>query len=586
MKKIFPFVLLIVTIFNFACKGPQGPDGSQALTDPSVQPVVVFTYPPANSVGPYSGFQSSITLQFNKDMNRNSMKRVIRIFSVLNDVRLDTSADLSSGSTMTLNAVSTNNTPTPFYWHIGQQYNLTIGGGGIDVNGNVFPGYSMTFEPEPYFRVVSMTPANSAFNVSPGASIQLNFNSVVDSSIFSAIQVTPAVNALWAFATGPFIDSTKISCTPLIQLNDSTITVSVNSTAHNTAGQSIHSAYSSSYKTIPFRVSSSQPPNGSVNIVPANISQFSINFTGPINPASIDSAVSITPEIPWSIITGSGSTIFIQPGAPLRGDTTYRITLSPRIQSNTGSPISAPSSISFSTMPFQVYLISPSSGSSLLSDPGVIQVQFSEAIDTSTVLAAFSLSPFTPGNITYFTRYANGAIVGFDYSFLQTPTSDSTIVTISQSMKSARGKSLPVPFTSIITTPTLSVTGTYPYNLNSNIGIKTSIDVYLNTEVDSTTLASAFSISPQVSGRLLPLSNRAGFEFVPDSAFRAGASYSVTISTALRAKNGSHLLTSYNFSFQTSVFSITSTSPSNGSAGVDLNVPININTNQPLESSS
>jgi hypothetical protein len=62
-------------------------------------------------------------------------------------------------------------------------------------------------------------------------------------------------------------------------------------------------------------------------------------------------------------------------------------------------------------------------------------------------------------------------------------------------------------------------------------------------------MASAFSISPSVSGTLQ--NNGSSFTFTPQSSLAPNTTYTVTVSTALHGNNGTAVAHPYTFSFTT-----------------------------------
>jgi hypothetical protein len=67
--------------------------------------------------------------------------------------------------------------------------------------------------------------------------------------------------------------------------------------------------------------------------------------------------------------------------------------------------------------------------------------------------------------------------------------------------------------------------------------------------VDSSTMASSFSISPAVSGKFQY--STSSFAYVPSSPLTPNITYTVAVSRNLHAKNGTPIKNSYSFSFTT-----------------------------------
>ncbi|HMD14913.1 MAG TPA: Ig-like domain-containing protein, partial [Bacteroidota bacterium] len=233
MRNYLPAVLLLVcSIIAFHCKGSDGPVGPagesyESLTDPAVKPLVMTTYPSNKSVGPYLDYTNRVTIWFNKIMDRTSMKHALHLTSSLGDVQLDTtSVSVQNTNAFTIAPLDARGSSYKFLWKINQQYSLTVDSGAVDVNGNVLgSAFTMTFTPEPYFRVISMAPVAGTTEVGTTSTITLTLNSPVDSSFFSFIHISPALTGQWIYTPGfPGPDSTVIKYSFKNAMNDSEYT--------------------------------------------------------------------------------------------------------------------------------------------------------------------------------------------------------------------------------------------------------------------------------------------------------------------------------------------------------------------------
>src|SRR5262245_37218580 len=96
MKQIIAVAVLALILFNLSCTGPTGPagppgSGLESLSDPRIQPKVVYSNPPANSTGPYADFENNqIQIRFNKIMDRSSVRRAITLSSPETKAYIDT----------------------------------------------------------------------------------------------------------------------------------------------------------------------------------------------------------------------------------------------------------------------------------------------------------------------------------------------------------------------------------------------------------------------------------------------------------------------------------------------------------------
>src|SRR5258708_714703 len=117
----------VLSIWVCACKGPSGPmgpngDGYESLSNPHIQPVVVFTDPSGGGIGTFDSY-NQFQIRFNKYMDIASLKRAIRFSSALGDVSTDTSAVSSStGDLITVSAGGSGGTRDGFLWRIAEPY--------------------------------------------------------------------------------------------------------------------------------------------------------------------------------------------------------------------------------------------------------------------------------------------------------------------------------------------------------------------------------------------------------------------------------------------------------------------------------
>lgn len=112
-------------------------------------------------------------------------------------------------------------------------------------------------------------------------------------------------------------------------------------------------------------------------------------------------------------------------------------------------------------------------------------------------------------------------------------------------MKSRAGSSLASPYAfSFLTTPfQISI---YPSDGSTGVSRGTQVQVDCNSKYDTSTVREAFSITPTVSGALQLSGNEyyyPSFVFFPTSntSFAANTQYTVTVSTALKAIDGTSL---------------------------------------------
>lgn len=347
-RNLLPCTVLFFLLSCEGSRGPMGPpgEGYDALTDERIKPVIIFTYPSDGSTGPNDVY-NQIQIRFNKIMDIASLRRAIQFTSSLNDISTDTTSIVSlAGDLIVVSAGGPMGSKSGFRWRIGQPYTMTISTKAVDVNGNhlVYP-HSMTFTPEPYFRIRIATPKDHTFNISTRPKIRLTFNSLLDSSILPAVSITPSINGTWR-AQGVNLSFLPDFSTRLEVGTEYTISLSV--AGQDYLGNSLPSPANFRFTTIPFRVSSTLPINGAVAM--QRTSPISFTLTGPVDTSTIRSAITLVPDVLGTMSYYSpGNRIYFTPAVMFAPAKVYTVTLSTSLLSSSGKNLSAPFTLSFST---------------------------------------------------------------------------------------------------------------------------------------------------------------------------------------------------------------------------------------------
>lgn len=458
MRKLLVVNLILLVILSLSCEGPMGPAGPQgpagdigSLTDPTIMPKVISTYPPANSTGPYEFFNyyssNIIQVRFNKIMDHGSLKRAFSITSPDLAVRIDTSAIYSYGGDL-FRLYVYDSLGYSYMWKFGITYTFGIAASAKDVNGNALnPAYSMTFTPEPYFRIKNIYPPNGAQNVGTSSSISLMFNSPVDTSIFSSIQITPPISGRWHIDS---YDSTYLYYYYSNALShNTTYTINVQQGAKDKYGNQLQQPFNSTFTTLAFRVSSTYPKNGMENISLTN--SVEIYFTNYLDTSTIRRSFSITPNVSGylNFYTNSSYIYFNHYSDEFIPETTYTVKIDTSIRSVSGDKLLSPYQFSFKTAPFKITYIYPYDGSTNVSRYlSYISVECNSRIDTSTIRSSFSIPGIT-GSFYYYYGSSN-----FYFYPTNTPfeANRTYTATISTSLKSIKGARLKEPYSFSFTT--------------------------------------------------------------------------------------------------------------------------------------
>jgi hypothetical protein len=410
----------------------------------------------------------------------------------------------------------------------------------------------MTFEPEPYFRVRNSSPQNGALNVSVTGSLNLTFNSPIDTSSFSALRITPPVSGYWRYlkTKGVSQDSTSITYgfSGSRMLTSSMYTISINDTMHDKQGHLLQGGFSSSFSTYPFELTNTYPQDGSINVQPLN-HQVYIYFNDLVDTSTIRSAFSISPNIAGSLLLSyDGSYIIFNSVSDLPVNTLFTVKIDSTLRSKSGDKLSESYSFSFTTGSFQISFTSPSNGSTGLFGNEFIRVYCNSTIDTASIRSSFNISPSLPGLFgmdspsTYFTF---APILPYHANTTYT-------VVISSSLKSLSGNALSSPYTFSFTTAPFDVANSYPPNGSTGISRYTPVFFGFSSQIDTGTVRNAMSITPAVNGTINfnnePTYN---FEYRSNEELLANTVYTVRLDTTLHSINGDPLNSAYSFSFAT-----------------------------------
>jgi hypothetical protein len=442
MKKRLILFLTSIVILSFTCRGPVGqigPSSSESLIDPNIQPKVIFTNPPMNSKGPYDGYQY-ILIRFNKIMDLSSLREAIHLFSLYDQIAINTEVYSDEGDIVKVYAF------TPDYYGgdiidgVGHVFKLTIESSAKDINGNYLQtAFSMTFEPEPYFRVRSIWPKNDATEIplSAGSSnyIRITFNSAINDSILELIKISPVLTSQWRLA-----DSiTVVNSYSNLNIN-TTYTINISSAAHDKYGNYLSEAFNSSFTTKRFQVSTITPSNGSKDIrLDANVY---VRMTGKIDTSTIRAAFQINPMVDgYFTLYMNADYFYFFPKIELLPETNYTVTIDSTIRSISGNKLLSPYIFKFSTAPFKVSSTSPTDGASEVSRASDIYVYFNAGIKSDIVPTAFGITGGVTGTFsihdTYFSFKPNSILSAYT----------TYTVLISTLMESKGAAHLKVPYT-------------------------------------------------------------------------------------------------------------------------------------------
>ena len=361
----FSVLTMFVTaaLFLAGCKDDAVVYGPDDLTNPAVQPAIIFTSPTAGSVGPYKNlynsaeYQAHFILRFNKLMRKASfVPGTIRVLGFERPVVVTlferyfirfekTSGDDYYNDFLEF-AIRDSLSYNYMDYRIGQTYTVVIGTEAEDINGNHLTAtYSFSFEPEPSFRVIMTSPKDGSVNNDPSSAVNVHFNSRIDQTIRPRLHIAPQITGAWYFTdysgdVATFLPSTSFPY-------NSTYNVTVDAGAADIYNNQLAQQFVSSFRFAPFQLSYSYPQDGAENF-PTSTGSFYFQFNGAIDTNSIRPSFSITPPVTGTILTGGGGFTFVF-SSSLVPSTAYTITISSGLKAMDGTHLVPPATITFTT---------------------------------------------------------------------------------------------------------------------------------------------------------------------------------------------------------------------------------------------
>jgi hypothetical protein len=175
-------------------------------------------------------------------------------------------------------------------------------------------------------------------------------------------------------------------------------------------------------------------------------------------------------------------------------------------------------------------------------------VYFNSPIDSNSIKNNITISPYVSGR--WKTEYYDMRDIIFypDSGFKGNTWYE---ITFSTGIKDTFNNHLPSPITLRFKTISFIVNSTYPWNGQQNVYLWENISTTFSAYIDTSSVRSAFNISPPVNGMFTYSYYPIQFTFDPYQYLLQYTTYTVTIGTSLRSMAGDTLKTPYVFSFKT-----------------------------------
>ncbi|HLF15280.1 MAG TPA: Ig-like domain-containing protein [Bacteroidota bacterium] len=574
-------LLALVLMSIFGCEGPEGPptDGTEALSDPAVIPEVIYTYPPANSIGPYPdltgwycdgsgcGNVTQLQVRFNKYMDPSSVRTSIHLASPSDRLFVDSTRVVLAGNDIVMvRPVERVYSGSPFLFLVGESYRLTVDSAARDMNGNNLRApFTMTFVPEPEFRVKSIDPRDGQVEVTRGTSLTIALNSRVDSGFFSHVRIDPPIDGRW----GVYYDSSTVRFRPSPSENGwlpgTMFTVSVDTAAADIFGNRLRERFVSRFTTQAFRVISSTPAPGSVGFEPYN--DVALIFNDAVDTSTVKSALRIDPpgQVTFSYTSYYPELVRVRATPQFEPSTHYTITVDTTLRSMRGMALETSYILPFTTAPFHVVYTSPGNNAGDVPVNTMISVQMNAPVAWESIPWAIATDP----HITLVYQNNNNQR---SFSVMPVaPLSGGTLyrVTLNTTLRTPSGVTLPSEYVFSFTTRVFRIEDTEPGDGDTGVSISRAVEVRFTSPVDTAEFMRAFTIEPPVGEHTL----RSSYDWVyfRPSELAPETEYAWRIDTTLVSIFGERMAGPYSARFTTGPFVIVSSNPLDGESAFSVN---------------
>ena len=261
---------------------------------------------------------------------------------------------------------------------------------------------------------------------------------------------------------------------------------------------------------------------------------------------------------------------------------TYTITVDSTIEDINGNHMSKPHFFSFTPEPsFRGTGTYPEDGSNETDMYyNTASVYFNSPI-TSDLLSSVHVTPAVPGtwNLNLSDSISASLPMGSQVSVWD--FGKTYQISIDAGAADASGNVLPSEFKSTFSTAPFRVSYTDPADGGAMSYLLSSVYFSFNAALDTSTIRSAITVSPSPTGGMIyDFYYGSNYLYLhPPFGYNGGKTYSVTVASTLKAKNGTELQNPYVLHFATAPFRVQYTSPSNGESNFNRYSTMGIETN-------
>ncbi len=305
---------------------------------------------------------------------------------------------------------------------------------------------------------------------------------------------------------------------------------------------------SQSQAAIPPRVITSTPAQREIT-APGSIVQ--ISFDQPMDRASVEAALGVSPSVQGKIAWSDDMTLTFTPSAPLKRGQEYTLSIVTGAKSQAGAALEEPFRLTFLVTPNPtVSQVVPAPDAQNVEAGASITVVFDRPIvplvttgEQAGLPQPLTLSPAAEGKgewvgtAIYVFHPAKALAGGTTYT-----------ATVSADLKDVDGNPLDKPYAWKFSTIPPQLQYVSPENGNNQVPLETAITVTFNQPMDRASTTEAFSLrnaanGANVAGTITWNNNDATLVFTPTSRLELGTRYQITVLGSAHSASGTARLT-------------------------------------------
>ena len=400
--------------------------------------------------------------------------------------------------------------------------------------------------------VVSSSPAHAEVGVASDASIVVTFSEPMTvGATAAAFAVIPSTQAPGSITFNS--DATVLTYTLAAGdawVPDRAYTIVVTRAALDAAFNALDSTYeavflvASADDTTAPTVVSSVPSDGATGVALA--APIQVRFSEPMEPTASILSMTVTPTPPggsFEFNAPANTVLSFVPTLALVDQTTYTVSVTTSAVDLAGNNLAAAFSFSFTTTdasaPAVVFSsVSPAPDADGVAVNAPVSLDFTEAMDEASVLAAFSLTKTATGNTVTGTAALNGAGTGLTF----VPSADlasetSYTIRVGGSASDLGGNAMGGDFSSTYTTADVNaptVAAVSPADEAVDVLASATVSVVFSEDMDQASARAAFALldgsGTEVAGTFA-VSTLDTIIFRPDFLLASEVTYTVTVDT-------------------------------------------------------